>query len=86
MNQGRYEDAFVYLESASKALPADAVTRLYLGQVLQKLDKPRDAIIEFERALLLSDDPVLTGMSYAHLENLRRALSAGNQSTGGETE
>ncbi len=86
MNQGRYEDAFVYLEAASKALPADAVTRLYFGQVLQKLDKPRDAIIEFERALLLSDDPVLTGMSYAHLENLRRVLSAGNQSTGGETE
>jgi hypothetical protein len=25
-------------------------------------------------------------MSYAHLENLRRALSAGNQPTGGETE
>jgi hypothetical protein len=25
-------------------------------------------------------------MSYAHLENLRRALFAGNQPTGGETE
>ncbi|MFN2160363.1 MAG: tetratricopeptide repeat protein [Anaerolineales bacterium] len=83
MSQERYEEAYKHMEAASKALPADAVIRLYLGQVLENLDKPQDAIIEFERALLLSDDPVLTGMSYAHLENLRRALSAGNHKEGG---
>jgi tetratricopeptide (TPR) repeat protein len=55
---GNHESALEYLRPAARGLPDDPLVQLHLGMTYAALDRPEDAIRQFERALeLAGSDP-----------------------------
>lgn len=78
------ENALVFLEATQKIQPTEAVTHLYLGLVLEALNKPGEAITQFEQAIELSEDPALLELANAHLYLLSRVSPTSMDKQGGE--
>ena len=52
---GNLDEALQHLEPAAKALSEDALTQIHLGLLYEKLNRPADAIRQFELALKLAE-------------------------------
>lgn len=64
MQKERYETARFALENAIDLEPGNALLRLDLGHVLQKLDQDRNALLEFGKAAQLRPDLAEAQQSY----------------------
>ena len=64
-------EALPYLEAARSSDPQDATTRLYLGLVLEALDRHIEAAVEYENALEMSNDPALVKLAETHLQMIQ---------------
>lgn len=78
--RGRPQQAVVDLNAALSSNPNDGTTRVYLGLALESLGRSAEAAAEFERALTLSDDPVLVILANSHLGAIRSIEGAAAQS------
>jgi Tfp pilus assembly protein PilF len=74
--EGRPAAAAQHLQSARQADPGDPLTRLYLGLALQAIDRPEKAALEFEQALVLSQDGAVLDLAREHLLELYQTLYA----------
>jgi len=72
--EGRPAAAAQHLQSARQADPGDPLARLYLGLALQAIDHPEKAALEFEQALVLSQDPAVLDMAREHLLEIYQSL------------
>ena len=57
--RGEAEEALTYMEPAAKGLRSDPIVQYHLGRVYEALDRKKDAIAQYDKALELagSDDP-----------------------------
>jgi Tfp pilus assembly protein PilF len=72
--EGRPAAAAQHLQSARQADPGDPLTRLYLGLAFQAIDRPEKAVLEFEQALILSQDAAVLDMARENLLKLYQTL------------
>lgn len=68
--QGRPAAALTYLQAVQQANPSDPLARLYLGLSLQELNRPQEAVVEFEQVLALSREPALVDLARRRLLDL----------------
>ena len=68
---GNLDEALQHLEPAAKALSEDALTQIHLGLLYEKLNRPADAIRQFELALKLAE----TTATLPQLQQARDALT-----------
>ena len=52
--RGESADALPYLESATAALPDDPLAQYHLGEIYVALDRPEDALAQFQRVVALA--------------------------------
>lgn len=67
MQKERYETARFALENAIDLEPGNALLRLDLGHVLQKLDQDRNALLEYGKAAQLRPDLAEAQQSYGNM-------------------
>lgn len=51
---GNTYGAIAHLEPAAKGLPEDALTQYHLGKLYQSMDRPEEAVAQFDKALALA--------------------------------
>lgn len=79
---GQIQKAAEMLKQITKKDPADGMAWYYLGLVQLKLEKEKDAVKSFERAVKLrpTDEQAWTGLAWAYLlRNDRKASDAANE-------
>ncbi len=52
--RGEYDEALAHLEPAAQGLPQDALTQYHLAMTYLALDRPADALAQFEKAVAIA--------------------------------
>jgi tetratricopeptide (TPR) repeat protein len=72
--EGKEDEAQRHFAAAARINPRDAMSRSNLGTYFQTHNRPREAVAEYESAVVLTSDPGLLAQTYADLGAADRAL------------
>jgi protein O-mannosyl-transferase len=72
--EGKEDKARLHFAAAARINPRDAMSRSNLGTYFQTHNQPRQAVAEYESAVVLTSDPGLLAQTYANLGAAYRAL------------
>jgi tetratricopeptide (TPR) repeat protein len=72
--EGKEDEAQSHFAAASRINPKDPMSHSNLGTYFQTHNQPRQAVVEYESAVVLTSDPGLLSQTYANLGAAYRAL------------